>query len=130
MYNQFFTIKPRISEKKRRKQSCTPNIFSGMISERLIDIKPFIYKRACDQHFVQNMRVFRSNHVVYLKWHATPFAQHSKKWRLRTHSACEKTVRLLIPLNTDHPVFYNAFSRIVKCEPPKLLRALTLPFVT
>ena len=37
MYNQFFTIKPRISEKKRRKQSCTPNskqsysqnIFSG-----------------------------------------------------------------------------------------------------
>jgi len=25
MYNQFFTIKPRISEKKRRKQSCTPN---------------------------------------------------------------------------------------------------------
>jgi len=26
MYNQFFT-KPRISEKKRRKQSCTPNIF-------------------------------------------------------------------------------------------------------
>jgi len=25
MYNQFFTIKPRISE-KRRKQSCTPNI--------------------------------------------------------------------------------------------------------
>ena len=23
MYNQFFTIKPRISEKKRRKQSCT-----------------------------------------------------------------------------------------------------------
>ena len=25
-YNQFFTIKPRISEKKRRKQSCTPNI--------------------------------------------------------------------------------------------------------
>jgi len=26
MYNQFFTIKPRISGKKRRKQSCTPNI--------------------------------------------------------------------------------------------------------
>jgi len=25
MYNQFFTIKSRISEKKRRKQSCTPN---------------------------------------------------------------------------------------------------------
>jgi len=27
MYNQFFTIKPRISKKKRRKQSCTPNIY-------------------------------------------------------------------------------------------------------
>jgi len=27
MYNQFFTIKPRISEKKRRKQTCTPNIY-------------------------------------------------------------------------------------------------------
>jgi len=26
MYNQFFTIKPRISEKKRRKQNCTPEI--------------------------------------------------------------------------------------------------------
>jgi len=28
MYDQFFTIKPRISEKKRRKQSCTPNIYT------------------------------------------------------------------------------------------------------
>jgi len=26
MYNQFFTIKPRISEKEWRRQSCTPNI--------------------------------------------------------------------------------------------------------
>ena len=30
MYNQFFTIKPRISEKKRRKQSCT-SIVSGIL---------------------------------------------------------------------------------------------------
>ena len=31
MYNQFFTIKPRISKKKRRKQSCTLNIYDKYI---------------------------------------------------------------------------------------------------
>jgi len=32
MYNQFFTIKPRISEKKRRKQSCTPNTIDNSVN--------------------------------------------------------------------------------------------------
>jgi len=37
MYNQFFTIKPRISEKKRWKQSCTPNKKSKEIKENYIE---------------------------------------------------------------------------------------------
>ena len=36
MYNQFFTIKPWISEKKRRNQSCTSNTWRHNMTARII----------------------------------------------------------------------------------------------
>jgi len=36
------------------------------------------------------MHVSRSNHIVYLRWYAILLARYSKRWRSRTHSACEK----------------------------------------
>jgi len=75
-------------------------MFSGMASKRLINTEPSLFKHAYDQHFVENMRVFRSNHAVSdSRW-------HSKRWRSRIHSACEKSVRF--PINTDHLFFRNA----------------------
>ena len=71
-----------------------------------IDTKPSLFKYSCDQHFVQNMHISRSNHAVYFRWHATPPCATLKKITI----AYEKSVRSPIPINTDHLFFRNAFS--------------------
>jgi len=61
MYNQFFTIKPRISKKKRRKQSCTPNIFDWILS--CGDKKS--WQMVWDTLYIQNQK---SLEFVYFSW--------------------------------------------------------------
>jgi len=48
-----------------------------------------------------------------------PLARLSKRWRSRTHSACEKLVRFLIPINTDHLFIVTLLISKPKCEPSR-----------
>jgi len=64
MHNQFFTIKPRISEKERRKQSCTPNIFQFYFNNVKTDS---VWTFTCCN--------FYSNFVIYIR--------RKMKWSLR-----------------------------------------------
>jgi len=48
----------------------------------------------------------------------SPRARHSERWRSRTHSACEKSVRFPIPINTDHLFIITLLIPKPKCESP------------
>ena len=49
-------------------------------------------------------------------------ARHSKRWRLRTHSACEKSVHFPILINTDYLFIVTLLMPKPKCEPSVLSR--------
>jgi len=111
---------------------------SSLISilEDILEDSKWIAHRAvpvqtCDQRFVQNMRVSRSNYAVYLRWHATSLARHSKRWRSFTHSACEKSIRFLIPINYSiQRIIYSFITLLIpnlKCESHRCSIAYILP---
>jgi len=65
--------------------------------------------------------VYRSNYALSQLAH-DPLVRDSKKWRSRTHSACEKSVRFPIPINTDHLFVVTLLISKSKCEPPRYSR--------
>ena len=52
-----------------------------MASEWLIDTEPFLFKHACNQHFIQNMYLVPvlTTLSLHLRWHAIPLAQYLKR---------------------------------------------------
>jgi len=82
------------------------NVFSATVSKQ---------KTAHKAVIVQNMHVSRSNHAIYLRWHATFPCTTLEKMTI-AHSACEKSIRFSIPINTDHR-FVNASLPKPKYEP-------------
>ena len=98
------------------------NVFSATVSKQ---------KTAHKAVIDQNMHISRSNHAIYLRWHATFPCTTLEKVTI-AHSACEKSIRFSIPINTDH-LFVNASLPKPKYEPSRhsvaYYRCILLPNV-
>ena len=70
MYNQFFTIKPRISEKKWRKQSCTPNNYGHVVI--CVDVKARFSQLSEELVYHQAPQQRRENSFLQAVRHWTP----------------------------------------------------------